>query len=58
MASRSDQTWIRRWLSGLGWGSSPGPSVPAAPTAPAGPLRLNVTIQPPVAAASVHLAIQ
>ena len=45
MASRPDLTLIRRWLSGLGWGSSPAPSVPAAPTAPAGPLRLNLALQ-------------
>ena len=42
MASRPDQTWIRRWLSGLGWRSSPAPRVPAAP---AGPLRLNLALQ-------------
>lgn len=45
MASRPDLTLIRRWLSGLGWGSTPGPMVPAAPTAPAGPLRLNLALQ-------------
>ncbi|MYZ50671.1 patatin-like phospholipase family protein [Malikia spinosa] len=46
MTSRPDQTLIRRCLSGLGWGgSSPAPRDSAAPTAPAGPLRLNLALQ-------------
>lgn len=42
MTLRPDQTLIRRWLSALGWGSSPGPRVPAAP---AGPPRINLALQ-------------
>lgn len=45
MTLRPDQTLIRRWLGGLGWGSGPEPRVPAAPPAPAGPLRLNLALQ-------------
>ena len=45
MTLRPDQTLIRRWLSGLGWGSGPEPRVPAAPSAPAGPLRINLALQ-------------
>ena len=42
MTLRPDQPLIRRWLSALGWGSSPGPRVPAAPT---GPPRINLALQ-------------
>jgi NTE family protein len=42
MTSRPDQTLIRRWLSGLGWGADPAPRVSPAP---AGPLRLNLALQ-------------
>jgi len=45
MTLRLNQTLIRRWLGGLGWGSGPEPRVPAAPPAPAGPLRLNLALQ-------------
>lgn len=42
MTLRSDQTLIRRWLSGLGWGADP---EPRASPAPAGPLRINLALQ-------------
>ncbi|MCX7250981.1 MAG: patatin-like phospholipase family protein [Burkholderiales bacterium] len=42
MTSRPDQTLIRRWLSGLGWGAGPEPRVSPAP---AGPLRINLALQ-------------
>ncbi len=42
MTLRSEQTLIRRWLRGLGWGSAPAPRVSPVP---AGLLRLNLALQ-------------